>query len=118
MREQRKEPHAVVDDDRVAAEVQLAGDRNSTGIRRRDAGARRAEEVGAGMRTARLAVEDAARPERAVGRLRYWTDERCGPQPCRLWAGVGVLQQRVLAFDPLEQLRRRIDERRVDAERA
>src|SRR5205085_2591552 len=101
VREQRKERQAMVDEDGVAAEEQLAGDYDPSGVRRLDAGPRRAEEVGAGMRTARLAIEDAARPERAVGRLRHRTEKRRAPQPCRLGARVGVLQQRVLAFDPL-----------------
>src|SRR5579875_3910912 len=59
----RDEPFAVVDEDRIAAEEEVAGvDHAATG-RRADGGADRSGDVHAAVRRARLAVEGTARAE-------------------------------------------------------
>ena len=64
--EHREQAEAVVNHDGVAGEVQVAGDDDAPGAGRVNRRAGRAQKVGAAMRGARLAVEDAARAERAV----------------------------------------------------
>ena len=86
-------------------------------LRRLDRGAGGAQEIGAAVGVARLAVEDAARAEGAVGRLRHRADERAGPQPLGRRRAPHRSEQRRLAIDPLLLGRRRRHERLVDRSR-
>src|SRR5678816_1346044 len=66
VREQRKQPQAVVDHYGVAREVQVGRHRDAPGIWRLNGRPSQTRKVGAAVRTAWLAVEDAAGPKRAV----------------------------------------------------
>src|SRR5262245_46650757 len=63
MRQRREHAETVVDDDGVAGEIEIARADHAPGIRRLDRRAARAQKVGAAVRTARFAVEDAAGAE-------------------------------------------------------
>src|SRR5207249_11139918 len=65
--QQRKDPEAVIDDEGVAGEVQVARHHHSAAVRGVNRCARGAEEIGPAMWLARLTVEDASRAE-ATGR--------------------------------------------------
>src|SRR3989442_836184 len=93
MGEHREQSEPVVDDDGVAREIQLARDDDAAGIRRLNRRAARTQEIGATMRVARLAVEDAARAEGAVRGLRHRPHERLGPSPLAGRCGPYALEQ-------------------------
>ena len=97
--EHREQSEAVVDDDGVSRKVKGTSDDNPAGVRRMNRRPCRAEEVGAAVGVARLAVEDAARAERAVRRLGDRPHEGPAPEPL----GRGRLprrrEQRRLALD-------------------
>src|SRR6476619_909458 len=79
VRQHREHTEAVIDDHRVAREIERPGNDHETGVRGEDWGAGRTEKIGAAVCVARLTVEHAARAERAVGRLRYRPNERTVP---------------------------------------
>src|SRR2546423_2150802 len=85
MRKHGKDAQTVIDHDGVAGEIEIARDDDASGVRGVDRRAGGAREIGAAVRAARPAIEDASRAELAVGRLRHWTYERRGPQA--LWRG-------------------------------
>ena len=63
VREERRQPVSVVDNDRVAREIQRLGERDCAVIRRTYRRARRTEKIDASVRAATLAVEIAYRAE-------------------------------------------------------
>src|SRR6266542_5746772 len=65
--QQRKDPEAVIDDNRVAGEVQVARHDHSAAVRGMNRCARGADEIGPAMWLARLAIEDASRAEATGG---------------------------------------------------
>src|SRR6185369_2095101 len=79
----REQSQSMVDDDGISRKVKGTSDDNPAGVRRMNRRPRRAEEVGAAVRAARLAVEDAARAERAVRRLGDRPHEGLAPEPFR-----------------------------------
>src|SRR5262249_56641282 len=83
MRQHREHPEAVIDDHGVAGEVEIARADHASPVRRLDGGAGRAQKIGPAVRTSRLAIEDTARAEGAVGLAWNRTDERHGPEPLR-----------------------------------
>ena len=93
VREHGKHAGAVVDDHRIAGEVEIFREDDPSAAWRGDGGAGRAQEVRAAVRAPGLAVEDAARAEGAVGGLRHRTDEAAVHSFC----GTASLQQRAIS---------------------
>src|SRR5258705_999364 len=85
MGEQRKHTEAVVDHDRVAREIEIPREHDTTAVRGMNGSARRAEKVGAAVRLPRLAVENAARAKCSVRPAWHRSKEACVPQPA--WLG-------------------------------
>src|SRR5688572_642338 len=67
MRQQREQSDPMIDDDRVAAEIQIARQRDAAGVWRHNRRAFGPGEIFTGMTVARLAVEDTERAEPAAG---------------------------------------------------
>src|SRR5262245_37892786 len=82
VRKEREDAKSVIDYHRVAAEVEIARDHDMAGVWGLDGHAGGAQKVGARMRVARLAIEDAARAEAAVGGIADRTHEWMRPQAC------------------------------------
>src|SRR3954454_20996560 len=99
MREHREQTQAVIDDDGVTGEVQVAGHRDVARIRCVNRRAGRTQEVGAAMCVARLAVEDATRSERTIGWFRYRPHEGSTPQSSRGRGVPGCLEERRFPLD-------------------
>ena len=114
VREHRKQAQAVIDHHGISGKVQAARDHDPPGIGCMDCCAGGAHEVGAAVRIARDLVEDAARTEGAVGRLRDGPHEWGVPQPVRNGGSPHRLEQRRLARDALFCRWRRRDECRID----
>ena len=114
MGQQREDPEAVIDHDGVTAEVEIASRDDAAAVWCVDADPGRAQKVGAGVRVARLPVEDAAAAEPAVGWIWNRAQKWKVPEAFARGMGVGVGQKRRVVCDPLGHRPRRIDELRCD----
>ena len=114
----RVEAPAVVEDDRPAREVGVAGEDHAAVRGGGDGRAHAGQEVGAAVRAPGLAVEDAAGAEPAVRAPRDGADPRPAPEPLRRVGGEdrGPLQE--LALDAGRDLGRRLDIARLHPETA
>src|SRR5947207_15219775 len=113
--QQRKNPEAVIDDEGVAGEVQVARHHHSAAVRGVNRCARGAEEIGPAMWLARLTVEDASRAE-ATGRTPGdRAHERVAPSSILRGLCPYAREVSSLAHDALQYRRRRIHNSIVDA---
>ena len=115
MGKQREQSQAVIDDDGVAREIELAGEDHPTAVWREHPCAGRAQEVRAAMRLTSLAVEDAARAEGPVGNFRNRAEKCPFPQAGRRGRLPEAIQLGGLVPDARQDRRRWIDVRVVHA---
>ena len=112
------ETPAVVEDDRPAREVGVAGEDHAAAGGGSDGGAHPGQEVGAAVRVPGLAVEDTTGAEPSGRAPRHGADPRPAPEPLRRVGGEdrGLLQ--VLALDAGRDLGGRLDVARLHPETA
>src|SRR5262245_47139309 len=99
VREQRKHAEAVIDDDRVAGEIEIPREQNASAVRRMNGSAGGAQKVRAAVRLPRLTVEDATRAKRPVRPAGDRSNEAEVPQTPRLGLRPEVLDLDGLALD-------------------
>src|SRR5262245_14987058 len=114
--EQRKDSEAVIDDDGIAGEVEVTSEHHAPAVRCKNGCPCRTQEVCAAVWLARFAVEDAPRPERAVGPPWNGSHEALDPQPVWYRVRPHMLEFGSFARDAGEQRSWRIHERVINLE--